>query len=61
VEGGADGDESKTVVYSDCPGGGVTVERTVLVTGNILMWVQVRTDDRAAANRVLDDVETHGL
>jgi hypothetical protein len=56
-----DGDDSMTVTYSDCPGGGVTVERVVLVTANTLMWVQVRTADRAAANRVLDDVVTHGL
>ncbi len=56
-----DGDDSATVVYSDCPGGDVTVERVVQVTANTLLWVQVRTTDRAAANRVLDDVETHGL
>jgi hypothetical protein len=56
-----DGDDSATVVYSGCPGGGVTVERVVQVTANTLLWVQVRTTDRAAANRVLDDVETHGL
>jgi hypothetical protein len=61
VEGGSSGGESKTVVYTGCPGGGVTIERAVLVTDNTLMWVQVRTGDRAAANRVLDDVETHGL
>ena len=56
-----DGDDSTTVVHSDCPGGGVTVERVVLVTANTLMWVQVRSDDRATANRVLDGVETHGI
>jgi hypothetical protein len=56
-----DGDDSTTVVYSDCPGGGVTVERVVLVTANTLMWVQVRSADRATANEVLDDVETHGI
>ncbi len=56
-----DGDDSATVVYSDCPGGGVTVERVVQVTANTLLWVQLRTTDRSAANRVLDDVETHGL
>ena len=56
-----DGDDSTTVTYSECPGGGVIVERVVQVTPNTLMWVQVRTADRAAANRVLDDVATHGL
>ena len=56
-----DGDESTTVFYADCPGGGVAVERIVLVTANTLMWVQIRSDDRATANQVLDDVETHGI
>ncbi len=60
IEDTADGDESTTVVYAGCPGG-VTVERVVQVTANTLMWVQVRSNDRATANRVLDDVETHGL
>ena len=57
----SDGDDSTTVTYSDCPGGGVIVERVVQVTANTLMWVQVRSDDRATANRVLDDVATHGI
>ena len=56
-----DGDDSTTVVYSGCPGGGVLVERVVLVTPNTLLWVQVRSDDRATANQVLDNVETHGI
>ncbi len=56
-----DGDDSRTVVYSDCPGGGVIVERVVQVAANTLLWVQVRSDDRATANQVLDDVETHGI
>jgi hypothetical protein len=60
VEDLRDGDESTTVLYSDCPGG-VVVERVVQVTANTLMWVQVRSADRATANRVLDDVDTHGL
>ena len=45
-----DGDDSITVTYSDCPGGGVTVERVVQVTANTLLWVQIRSDDRATAN-----------
>jgi eukaryotic-like serine/threonine-protein kinase len=56
-----DGEDSTTVVYAGCPGGAFVVERVGLVTANTLMWVQVRSDDRATANRVLDDVETHGL
>ncbi|GEP37461.1 serine/threonine protein kinase [Nocardioides psychrotolerans] len=54
------GDPSTTVVHADCPGG-VTVERVVQVAANRLLWVQVRSADRATANRVLDSVETHGL
>jgi hypothetical protein len=56
-----DGEDSTTVVYAGCPGDGFVVERVGLVTANTLMWVQVRSDDRATANQVLDDVETHGL
>jgi hypothetical protein len=55
------GDDSATVVYTDCPGGGVVVERAVRVTANTLLWVQLRSYDRATANRVLDSVETHGI
>jgi hypothetical protein len=51
---------SSTVVYSDCPGGYV-VERVVQVTSDQLLWVQVRSDDRGDANRVLDDVAVHGM
>ncbi|HEX5086645.1 MAG TPA: protein kinase [Nocardioides sp.] len=61
VDDTRDGDASMTVVYSDCPGGTVLVERIVQVSTNTLMWVQIRSDDRATANGVLDDVETHGL
>jgi hypothetical protein len=56
-----DGHASETVVYSDCPGGGVLVERVVQVSTNTLMWVQIRSDDRATATDVLDDVVTHGI
>jgi hypothetical protein len=55
------GDDSATVVYSDCPSGGVVVERVVLVSANTLLWEQLRSDDRATANSVLDSVETHGI
>jgi hypothetical protein len=61
VSDSRNGDDSKTVVYADCPGGGVLVERVVQVSTNTLMWVQIRSDDRATANDVLDDVETHGI
>ncbi|NHC21979.1 serine/threonine protein kinase [Nocardioides sp. IC4_145] len=54
------GDPSTTVVHTGCPDG-VTVERVVQVADNRLLWVQVRSDDRATANRVLDSVETHGI
>ncbi|MDN4173335.1 serine/threonine-protein kinase [Nocardioides sp. SOB77] len=54
------GDPSRTVVHTGCPDG-VTVERVVQVAGNRLLWVQVRSADRATANRVLDSVETHGI
>ena len=37
------------------------VERVVQLTANRLLWVQVRSDDTATANRVLDDVEAHGF
>ncbi|MDP2772418.1 MAG: serine/threonine-protein kinase [Nocardioides sp.] len=58
--GDASGDPSTTVVSTGCPGG-VTVERVVQVASNRLLWVQVRSADRATANEVLDTVETHGL
>lgn len=48
-----------SVTYLDCPG--VIVERVVQVTGDRLLWVQVRSADEATANHVLDQVETHGL
>ena len=49
-----------TVVYSGCPGG-FTVERVIQVAGNLLLWVQVRSADRATANAVLDSVDTSGI
>jgi hypothetical protein len=52
---------SATVFYTGCPDGSVTVERVVQVTEEQLMWVQVRSHDRATANSVLDDVAVHGM
>lgn len=60
VDDTSDEGESVTVVYTSCPGG-VTVERVVQVAGNRLLWVQVRSADRATANAVLDSVHTSGL
>lgn len=57
---GLDGD-AVTVVHTGCPEGDVVVERVVRLTDNRLLWVQVRSDSTAVANRVLDDVETHGF
>ncbi len=39
----------------------MTVERIDQIARNRLLWVQIRSDDRATANRVLDSVETHGF
>jgi serine/threonine protein kinase len=44
-----------TAVYSGCPGG-VTVERVVRNTSDQLLWIQVRSHDRATARRVLDGI-----
>ena len=41
--------------------GASSSERVVLVAANTLLWVQIRSDDRAVANQVLDDVHTHGI
>jgi len=55
-----DGDPSRTVVHQGCPEG-VTVERVVQVTDDQLLWVQIRSADRATAARVLDSVVAHGM
>ena len=60
VDATVGGDPSRTVVFTGCPGG-VTVERVVQVATNRLLWVQVRSPDRATANAVLDGVRTHGI
>ena len=54
-----DRDDVITVTHLDCPG--VIVERVIHVARNRLLWVQVRAEDQATANAVLDAVETHGL
>ncbi len=54
------GRPSSTTYYSGCPGG-VTVERVAQVAGNRLLWVQVRSADRATATAVLESVVTRGL
>ncbi len=56
---GVGGERATTVWHTDCPG--VIVERVVRVTANRWLWVQVRTEDRATANDVLDGVDVHGL
>lgn len=58
--GGSADEPATTVVFTGCPGG-VIVERVVQVAANRLLWVQVRSADRATANDVLDSVETSGL
>jgi hypothetical protein len=52
--------DTVTVVDTGCPGG-LVVERVVRVTSTQLLWVQVRSADRATANEVLDSVAVHGL
>lgn len=55
-----DGDPSRTVTSTGCPGG-VTIERVVQVTSSQLLWIQVRSADNATANRVLDSVSVYGM
>jgi hypothetical protein len=56
-----DGDPSMTVFFTGCPGPGFTVERVVQVNSSQLLWVQIRSEDRATANRVLESVTTYGI
>ena len=60
VPGTFDGHASRTVLYTGCPGG-YLVERVVQLAANRLLWVQIRSADRATANAVLDDVEARGF
>ena len=57
----AGGDESMTVFFTGCPGADVIAERVVQLTSNRLLWVQVRSDHRGTANRVLGSVTTYGF
>jgi hypothetical protein len=54
-------DDYMTVFFSGCPGVDLTVERVIRVNQNQLLWVQIRTDDRGIANRVLDSVRPSGI
>ena len=56
-----DGDPAVTVAYTDCPDDAVTIERVVQVSKSQLLWIQVRTEDQGAANRVLDAVRISGM
>jgi hypothetical protein len=49
----------QTVAYTECPG--VIIERVIRVSSNRWLWIQVRSEDRASANRVLDSIDTQGL
>ncbi len=53
-----DGEPSVTVVSTGCPG--VIIERATQVSATKLLWVQVRGDDLATAQKVLASVQTHG-
>ncbi|WP_162794528.1 serine/threonine-protein kinase [Nocardioides houyundeii] len=54
-------DELLTVVHRGCPGAAsVVVERVVQVAADRLLWVQVRSADRATAEQVLASVELDG-
>ena len=56
-----DGDDSMTVIFYGCPGVEYLYERVVQVNQRQLLWVQIRSDDRGIANRVLESVETFGV
>ena len=56
-----DGDDSMTVIFYGCPGVEYLYERVVQVNQSQLLWVQIRSDDRGIANRVLESVETFGV
>ena len=57
---GTDGDPSLTAISTGCPGGAVLLEHAVLVSATRLLWVQVRSDDQATAEQVLESVQTYG-
>ncbi|MGI8522726.1 MAG: protein kinase domain-containing protein [Nocardioides sp.] len=54
------GDPASTTTYAGCRPG-VVIERVVQVTGDQLLWVQVRSSDLATAHAVLASVRTRGI
>ena len=57
-----DGDDSTTVTYSDCPGGGVIVERVVQVTANTAaVGAGPQRGPGRGRPRSSTSVATHGL
>lgn len=52
--------DSVTVIYTQCPDG-LVVERVIQVNQSQLVWVQIRSEDGATANRVLSGVRVLGL
>jgi eukaryotic-like serine/threonine-protein kinase len=60
VEHNTEGDPALTAVSTGCPGGGVIIEHAVQVSPNLLLWVQVRSDDEKTAQDVLGSVRTRG-
>ena len=62
VAGHRDGDElDDRRLLATARAGGSSSSGWSRLTANQLLWVQVRSADRAVANQVLDDVETHGI
>ncbi|GAA5106468.1 serine/threonine-protein kinase [Alloalcanivorax gelatiniphagus] len=55
------GDDSMTVRFYGCPGVEYMYERVIQVNQSQLLWVQIRSDDRGIANRVLESVTTFGV
>jgi serine/threonine protein kinase len=55
-----EGDPALTAISTGCPGGGVIIEHAVQVSPNLLLWVQVRSDDEKTAQDVLSSVQTRG-
>lgn len=57
-----DGDPMVTVVHTGCGSqDGVVIERVRQVADSRQLWIQVRSDDRATANVVLDSVTVLGM
>jgi eukaryotic-like serine/threonine-protein kinase len=58
AERSTSGEPSVTVVSTGCPG--VIIEQATQVSATKLLWLQVRGDDLATAQKVLASVQTHG-